>query len=228
MTRIYVRTFASIARDFGLWVNAGSGLFPRNRLDAGSEELVPASAKIFNTSYTFSPSGEVAAITRKVNLVPTQEDVLGLSAAAVDELQVVDTPLGRLGTLICYDGFHEPHTSREPKWQPCASELDRLGATVVAQPSANAWAWDEPWVFNDPGENLLRSEQWFAEGLASSLGDLQHIRYAVNAQLVGQVLDNTFEAPSLVLERCGSHVCELARSADPRGEDVLHVRVEQP
>lgn len=209
---IYVRTFGGIARDFGLWVVAGSGLFP----DEGT-------ARVHNTSYTFDPAGRVVAVTRKVNLVPTQEDVLGLRSGSPEDLAVVSTPFGRVGTLICYDGFHEPHTDREPGWVRCGPVLDRLGATIVAQPSANAWAWDAPWAFNEPGETLLRREQWFAEGFAREMRDLVNVRYAVNPQLVGAVLDNVFEAPSLILGPGGQ---VLAQSPDPRAEDLLHVPVD--
>jgi predicted amidohydrolase len=169
-------------------VVAGSGLFPRE-----------GSARVHNTSYMFDPDGRVVAVTRKVNLVPTQEDVLGLLPGSPDDLAVVDTPFGRVGTLICYDGFREPHTGGEPGWVRCGPVLDGLGATIVAQPSANAWAWDAPWAFNEPGETLLRSEQWFAEGFAREMRDLVNVRYAVNPQLVGTELDHVFEAPSLIL-----------------------------
>lgn len=220
----YVRTFSEIASDFGLWVVAGSGLFPRNRYGTDLHRFSAESAEVFNTSYTFDPAGRLASVTRKVNLVPTQEDILGLSSGRIEDLTVADTPFGRLGTLVCYDGFGEPHTSAEPSWGRCAPVLDRLGAEVVAQPSANAWAWEAPWVFNEAGESLLRSEQWFNEGLPSELGRLRNVRWVVNPQLVGRVLDNSFEAPSLILSRQDTRVEVVARSEDWRAEDILHAR----
>jgi predicted amidohydrolase len=221
----YVRTFSEVARELGMWVVAGSGLFPRNALGDFARRMVPAGAEVYNCSVTFGPGGEIAAVTRKVNLVPTQEDVLGLTAAPPGELAVLDTPAGRLGTAICYDGFREPHTGNEPAFIRVAPVLDRLGAEIVAQPSANAWPWDGPWVFNERGETQRRSEQWFAEGMAAELGAMSSVRYVVNPQLVGDVLDAHFEAPSLVLGRTDGGVEVLARAADPRAEDVLHVRV---
>lgn len=224
--RMMWTTFSGIARDFGMWVVAGSALLPENRLGIDTPDFEAASARTYNTSYTFAPDGHCVGVTRKVNLVPTQEDVLHLSAGAVGDLRPVDTPFGRLGTLICYDGFGEAHTGGEPCFTPGAAVLDALGTDVIAQPSANAWPWDAPWAFNDPGETLLRREQWFSEGLFGHLGRLRHVRYAVNPELVGTVFDNHFEAPSLIMERRpGGEAVVLAQSEVPAGEDVLHVTV---
>lgn len=220
-------TFSSVAADYDLWIVAGSALVPANALGIDSPEFEAASARFYNTSLTFGPDGRAMATTRKVNVVPTQEDVLGMSRGAPADLAAVDTPFGRLGTLICYDGFREAHTSDEPGFVVCAPVLDALGVEIVAQPSANAWAWDAPWVFNEAGEHQLRSEQWFSEGLSASMRGLRNVRYAVNPQLVGRIFDVTFEAPSLILGRTPTgEVTVLARSADPTNEDVLDIVVE--
>ncbi|MCI0571737.1 MAG: carbon-nitrogen hydrolase family protein, partial [Myxococcaceae bacterium] len=191
--------------------------------------FAPGGARTYNTSYTFAPDGRCVAVTRKVNLVPTQEDTIGLSAGPAEALPVVDTPFGRLGTLICYDGFREPHTSHEPGFTPAALLLDSLAVDVIAQPSANAWSWEGPWAFNAPGESQRRCEQWFSEGLFAQLRELTHVRYAVNPQLTGGFFDNAFEAPSLILERRGEgDVHVLAQATDPRGECVVQVTVPHP
>jgi predicted amidohydrolase len=119
--RIYRDSFSAFARRHQAWVVAGSALLPRGR-------------KVYNTSYTFSPDGALGGTTRKVNLVPTLEDELGLSPGRVDELAPVDTPFGKVGTLICYDGFREPHTSRErePCFEPLAARYDALGVSILA------------------------------------------------------------------------------------------------
>jgi predicted amidohydrolase len=222
-------TFSAIARDFQLWVVAGSALLPRNRLGENTPDFQPAGARTYNTSYTFAPDGRCVAATRKVNLVPTQEDSIGLTPGLPEALPVVDTPFGRLGTLICYDGFARAHTADERGFTPTALLLDELAVDVIAQPSANAWPWEGPWAFNGPGETQLRSEQWFADGLYAQLKELRCVRYVVNPQLVGSLFDNTFEAPSLILERRGvGEVAVLARAVDVRAEEVLHVTVPLP
>lgn len=222
-------TFRGIARDFGLWLVAGSALLPESRRGPDTPDFAPVSARTYNTSATFSPEGACLALTRKVNLVPTQEDVLGLTAGRAEVLPVVDTPFGRLGTLIGYDGFCKPYTQDESDFTPAALLLDGLAVDIIAQPAANPWPWDEPWAFNAPGETQRRSEQWFDEGLFTQLRELTHARYVVNPQLVGGYFENAFEAPSLILERRGpGDVVVLARAADPRAECVVHVTVDAP
>jgi predicted amidohydrolase len=186
-------------------VVAGSALLPRGRA-------------VYNTSYTFAPDGSLAGATRKVNLVPTMEDALGLSPGDPGELAPVDTPFGKLGTLICYDGFDEAHTGGEPRFCRLAARHDALGCRVIAQPSANPWPWEERWIFAEPGETQLRREQWLNEGLFAQLrrDPPRHVRYVVNPQLLGQVLDNRFDGRSYLFEcdAAGPRILAEARRAD--------------
>ncbi|MCP3101919.1 carbon-nitrogen hydrolase family protein [Myxococcus sp. K15C18031901] len=224
--RVMWETFSAIARDFDLWVVAGSALLPANRRGQDTPDFEPYGTRTYNTGYTFAPSGHCVAVTRKVNLVPTREDVLHLSPGRPEDLALVPTPFGRLGTVLCYDAFRAPHTSEEPWFVPCAQYLDSLGADVLAQPSSNVWPWEATAPVDTRGGARSRGEQWHAEGLASQLPALRHVRYAVNAQLAGGYLDQRFGAPSLILGRTSSGEARvLARSEHPREEDVLHVTV---
>lgn len=222
--------FAPIARKYQLHIVAGSAYLPRFTAPPFKAE----GAKVYNTSLLYSDSGERLAISRKQNIVPTQEDILHLSPGDDEDLPVVSLPFGRFATLICYDGFNEAHTKDEPEFKRCGVLVDRLGAEIVAQPSANAWAWDEPWVFNEPGETMLRREQWFEEGLFRQLSECENIRYVVNPQLVGSIFEYRFEAKSLILARdpdAGSDgdqagEVRIAREAETIDqEEILSLRV---
>jgi predicted amidohydrolase len=227
--RVYHDTFAAIAVEHDLWVVAGSAILPRNRLGDGAAQFRAAGTALHNTSYVFSPDGRLAAVVRKVNPVPTQEDVLGICGAPSQELQPIETPFGRLATLICYDGFSEAHTAEEPQFVACGPLVDQLGAQIVAQPSANAWSWDAPWAFNEPGEDLLRRDQWFREGMHDQLASLHSVRYVVNPQIVGGVLDAHFEAPSLIMARTDEGGVQiLARASSISEEEILRVVVPLP
>jgi len=219
-------TFSGIARDFGLWVVAGSALLPAGRRSQDTPGFEPAGARTYNTSYTFSPEGRCVALARKVNLVPGREDVLHLSPGRPEELPVLQTPFGKLGTLIGYDGFRKPLTDKEPWFVPCAQYLDALGVDILAHPSAQPWPWDASWAFNAEGSSQRPGEQWRDEGLAAQLGTFEHVRYVVASHLAGGPLDADFEAPSHILERTAQgEVRVLAQARTLREDDVVHVTV---
>ncbi|HWO24579.1 MAG TPA: nitrilase-related carbon-nitrogen hydrolase [Kofleriaceae bacterium] len=206
--RYWRAIFGPLARRHRAYLVAGSHL----RLRDGF---------LTNASLLFSPEGRCEAVTDKVNLVPGLEDgapgALGLARGDAERLPIVETALGRACTLICYDGFHVPHTPHE-RFSPVPPVVAaRGGVTVAANPAANPWPWDGPWP--PPGlparaAGGTRAEQWAREGLAGSLGAAPFARYAVTAHLVGEVLDLRFDGSSEILERTGAGVRVLARADD--------------
>jgi predicted amidohydrolase len=216
----YEDVFAGLARASGCTVVAGSALLPDG--DDGA---------VYNLSLTFAPDGRACARTRKVNLVPEIEDRMGLARGDASTLGIAETDAGRVGTLICYDGFAVPHTATEPTWCAVGTELARRGAQVVAQPAANPWTWEGRWVHAPAGSRLLRRTQWQCEGLAAQLAAMEGVRYGVTAHLVGAVLDQRFEGRSEILRRDdagGVSVVADAPRADlsPGSACVVHARVD--
>lgn len=220
--RIYRDAFRRFAREHACWVVAGTALLPASAYGDLSDRFEPSGGRVYNTSYAFDPEGRHVSCVRKVNLVPTLEDALGLSPGRPDDLRPFATPFGPVGTLICYDGFHVPHTRGEPGFRRLAAMYDAFGCAVVAQPAANPWPWEGAWVFAEPGEAQLRYEQWQSEGLYAQLGGgrFEHLRYAVVAQLLGWVLDNRFDGRSQILGRGddGVRVLEQAERVESTKE----------
>ncbi len=229
---LYTGAFRRFAIARRAWVVAGSALLPRNARGDLADALEPAGRRVYNTSYTFAPDGRAVGCARKVNLVPTLEDRLGLSPGEPADLRPVEAPFGRVGTMICYDGFYVPHTRGEPGFRRLARHYDELGCHILAQPAANPWPWEERWAFADAGEAQLRREQWESEGLLAQLrGErLERVRYGITAQLLGRVFENRFEGRSHLLERGGGGariLAEAARAdASREAEEVLLRAVE--
>src|SRR5690606_22520328 len=150
-----------------------------------------------------------------------------LSRGDADGVGALAAPWGRVATLVCYDGFREPHTRGE-RFAFMGPRVDAAGADVIANPAANPWPWNERWHFAEPGEDLLRRDQWRTEGLPATLAGLRHVRFGVTAQLCARIFDQRFEGRSEVLERTpeGVRVLAQARTHD-RGEVVAAV-VEAP
>ncbi|WP_163786212.1 carbon-nitrogen hydrolase family protein [Myxococcus vastator] len=210
------KTFSGIARDFGLWVVAGSALLPASRRGEDSPDFEPSGARTYNTSYTFSPEGHCVATARKANLVPSWEDGLHLSPGRPEDLPVLPTPFGKLATLIGYDGFAQPYTRDEPWFVPCAQYLDAMRVDVLAHPAIHA----------GPGTSHAPGERWQQEGLPAQLRTLRNVRYVVSAQQVGSLFGGTFTATSHILERTRSgDVRVLAQAQTTQEEDVVHATV---
>ncbi len=184
------------------------------------------SSHFYNTAYVFSPQGQCLSAVRKVNMVPTQEDLMGVAAEASATQKPLQTPVGKLGVCICYDGFSVAHTHHEPGFTPLAQVLDAEGAEVIAWPSANPWPWEEEWVFDPPGERRLRKTQWMQEGLETGLKDLKNVRFVLNPHVVGKVLDASFDGQSSILERQGHKVNVLARAVSKDEQEVLVVTAQ--
>ncbi len=116
--RIYHEAFAEAARATGAWIVAGSA--PIAQGDC-----------VYNVCYTYNPRGERVLIQRKINLVPLEQE-LGLNlCAAPQETPTVDAPVGRLGVLICLDGFYHELIDQHA----------RRGVRVLAMPSYNPLPW---------------------------------------------------------------------------------------
>ena len=225
--RIYRNTFSRFARRYGVWTVAGSALLPRNAYGDLADSFLPADGRVYNTSYIFDPDGRHVGVVRKVNLVPTVEDEVGLSAGHKGDLWPVSTPFGSVGTLICYDGFRVAHTPSEPDFRALLPHYDDHGCRIVAHPAANFWPWENTWTFQGVEGSMKRHEQWLSEGLLSQMDrhPLQSIRYAVTAQLLGQVFDNRFDGRSHILERTpqGARIIAEAQRGDlsPDAEEVV-------
>lgn len=81
---------------------------------------------VFNSAILLSPRGELLLHHRKLHELAIAHD----SYALGDRLGVVETPLGRLGLMICADGF--------APGQVVTRTLALMGAQLILSPSA--WA----------------------------------------------------------------------------------------
>ncbi|MDB6039717.1 MAG: ramA 5 [Verrucomicrobiales bacterium] len=150
--------FGELARKHDLYIVAG--LVERDR------------HLIHNVAVLLGPDGKVAGKYRKVCL-PREEIAAGIAPG--DEYPVFDTRFGKLGMMVCYDGFF-PEVARQ---------LSNRGAEVIAWPvwgcnptlaSARACenhvylvssTYEDPshhWmlsaIWDQDGETLARAETW--------------------------------------------------------------------
>lgn len=69
-----------------------------------NERRSPEGGSVYNSLVTIGPAGDVLNLHRK--LTPTHTERLGWAPGDGRGLRVVDTPVGRLGGLICWEHWH--------------------------------------------------------------------------------------------------------------------------
>ena len=223
---MWTEAFAHAARATGATLVAGSGFFPTVVFEA-ARGLHVADPRVHNLALVFSPSGAVVARAPKVFLTEGLERRVGLARGRLEDLPVVDTPVGRVAVAVCLDGWYHHVIER----------LDGLGAQVLVQPSANAASWTRPWP---PDPAIDEGQAWLGRGLRAGLAGRAHLRYGVNPMLVGRLAPLALEGQSTVLARTALAVPApdagawtpahgvLGIAADPTAEDVVAVDVPHP
>lgn len=183
--KVYYETFSTIARTYKIYLSAGSVLLPEIDIEPVKGIFIK-NKKVFNISYTFNPYGQCIGIIPKVNLTPGIESSIGLSKGKKSDLMAIHTPFGKIGILICYDGFHET----------LVEHYDAQGVQILVKPSANHGKWDAPW-WSDYSIN--QSRQWLRDGLRHMVQNRENIKYGINPMMVGKIFDLETEGRSTIV-----------------------------
>ncbi len=177
----WIEPFKIAAVRYGVYVCPGSSFLPYIDFDV----VMGLSAKgpdIYNTSCLINREGKILGFTRKVNLT-TDELRLGIKSGDGCELKGYDTDLGRIGILICLDGFYTG----------AVEALDRDGCEIIIQPSANSVEWNKP---PREGVSISQEEEWLEKGLGALIQGRENILLSVNPMSVSSVLGHTDEGKS--------------------------------
>ena len=216
--RAYMDTFSSLARDYGVYLAAGSIALPPLEENArkGGRYIIDET-KVYNTSYLFSPRGLCLRRVPKVYL--TTSEVGMFDSGPKSELVPVDTALGRVGTLVCFDGLH----------QTPVEHYDALGVDILLEPAYHQELWDGPCSYDAPGtegENRLRT------GNPSIIQGRENIQYGVNAFMVGAVFEDMLaEGLSSISRNTGRVGASweegvIAMAEKPDAEEIVAATVE--
>ena len=158
------------------------------------------SPEVYNTTMIFRPDGEVMVpdgnggviaapsatggvyrgSINKSYLTPIEIGLLSLSFSPVRDLDVLDTPLGRLGVVISKDAWMVDVNER----------LDAKRANLLIQSEAfSAWAVST----SDDGPDVFR------EGGFGAVQRNPNILYNVTPSMTGNLIDITFDGQSAVI-----------------------------
>ncbi|NOZ04363.1 MAG: carbon-nitrogen hydrolase family protein [FCB group bacterium] len=220
----YQETFSTLARDYRVWIVAGSVLLPEAEINAGEIAFVAdrtgGKFNLMNQGFVFNPEGAVVLVSKKV--YPVREELTFLDRGSLGELSVVETDMGRLGVLICADS-----------WYPdCYRALDSLGVDIIAVPSFvnPAARWESPWRGYDPPASAppdvlpedttgINPEKamWKKYALCGRMGSTGAV-LGINSFLVGSFWGLTGGGQSTIIRR-GKVVAE---AREYRREAVLY------
>ena len=157
---------AETAERLGIW------------LSVGVDERDDRDSTIYNTLLHFAPDGTLAARHRK--LMPTGGERLVWGMGDGSTLEVVPTPLGRIGTLICWENYMPlaraalyaqgidvylaPTWDNSDVWVPTLRHIAREGRTYVIGVTSCISAADLP--ADLPGRAGLYgdSDDWLSRG----------------------------------------------------------------
>ncbi|MDY7561280.1 carbon-nitrogen hydrolase family protein [Pseudomonas sp. 10B1] len=134
MARDYQTLFGGLAKTFGVTLVAGSIVLPDPSISEG--QLHIGSGALYNSSVVFGSDGlPIGQPQRQVYPSFTERDYI--KPAANTDLNVIDTPAGRLGVLVGSDSWYPDNYA----------QLNAKGAELIAVPAfvAGNGLWSKPW-----------------------------------------------------------------------------------
>ena len=195
---VFREVMAEAAQAFGTYLLAGTLLSPPYEEELARGRF--ARTLLFqNLALFFNPEGRLLAQVPKMEPTPLERWLRRGTFGP----HLVETQAGRVGILICLDGFFERYLAR----------LDALGAEVLLQPSANPAPWDRPWPWDG---SRREGEVWRASAQERLVGR-EHLRLLLNPMLNGEILGLTFEGQSGIYAPGEA----LALAPAPRGDAAL-------
>ncbi len=216
---IYRETFSDLARRYGCYLQAGTIYLPLIE-DEPVKGRHLLGRKVYNTAYLFGPNGLCLQRVPKQNMSPPLEHKFGFTPGDKTDLHPIDTPLGRLGILTCYDGFH----------QSLVEHYDSLGVQIVLTPSHSDRDWERPAGFNNA---ITVGEAWARHGIAPMIQGRLNVRYAIVAMMAGRVLDLEGQGCSHIAYNTGEEGAPperflLAQAASHTSEEIVAATVDLP
>ncbi len=163
-------------------------------LVVGTYERGPARGVVHNASVLVGRDGEVGGVYRKTHPFCTEMRSRGGWVTPGDEVSVVETDLGRIGQIICFDGDYP--------------ELSRItavrGAEVIVRPSALLRSAD---IWELTTRARAYDNHVYVIGANATGADPAGVLYFGNSMIVTPTAE--------VVARAASHECWVSARLDP-------------
>jgi hypothetical protein len=134
MAQDYQNVFGGLAKEFGVTLVAGSIVLPSPQVENG--ELRIGRGALYNSSLVFGPDGLPQGQPQR-QLFPGWSQRGYIRPGKDAPLNVIDTPAGRLATLIGSDSWYPDNYARLN-----ASKVDLIAVPAYV---AGSESWSQPW-----------------------------------------------------------------------------------
>jgi predicted amidohydrolase len=174
--------FADLAAELGI------------HLVLGTYERGPRRGVVYNAAVVLSPSGELLGVYRKTHPFGTERADRGGWVTPGEDTLVVDTELGRIGVIICFDGDY-----------PELSRITALaGAELICRPSALLRSAD---LWELTNRARAYDNHVYLVGCNATGVDPAGVIYFGNSMIVTPVAE--------VIARAASHECWVSARLNP-------------
>jgi len=185
---MYNAVFKKLAIQYKITIVAGSVFLPSPRVVNGNIEV--GGNPIYNASFVFFPNGSIAPQVIQKQF-PINEE-LGFCKADTSEASIIESPLGKLGVVICADS-----------WYPSVySNLSKQEAEVIAIPSFSSpnGLWRTKWkgyngsempvdVNAEDVDKITEGEAWLKYSMGGRSSKTSSIKLGINVFLRGNIWD---------------------------------------
>ena len=177
-------------------------------LVVGSYERGPARGVVYNGAAVIGSSGDVLGVYRKTHPFGGERVDRGGWVTPGDDVLVVETELGRIGVIICFDGDY-----------PELSRITALrGAEIICRPSALLRSAD---LWELTNRARAYDNHVYVIGANATGVDPSGVIYFGNSMIVTPIAE--------VIARAASHECWVSARLDPDDRDALaHPGVVDP
>jgi predicted amidohydrolase len=216
MAHDYQTLFGGLAKEFGVTVVAGSIVLPNPEVQ--DSQLHVGTGALYNSSLVFGRDGMPIGQPQR-QLYPSGYQRGYIRASKEKQLDVIETPAGRLGVLIGSDSWYPENYAR----------LNANGAELIAVPAfvAGSGSWSRTWSgdkddrlsaqLNLQPEPLTEGEAW--QRLA--LTPVSSARAGIRVFMRGQFWDQGSAGHSFAT-RGGQSIAEKSISTAPKGAKPGH------
>lgn len=213
MAQDYQTVFGGLAKEFGVTLVAGSIVLPGPSVENGQLQI--GNGALYNCSLVFGRDGLPIGQPQR-QLFPTWFQRGYIRSGKDAPLNVIDTPAGRLGTLIGSDSWYPRNYTR----------LNEQGVDLIAVPAfvVGHGAWAQPWRAEtlpaEPGLEpapLTEGEAW----RRFTLAPINTAQAGISVFMRGQFWDQGSAGHSFA-NRNGRSIAEQSSSSAPKGVKPGH------